>query len=68
LEVIRAFEKVSGTKLNYRITDRRPGDVEKVWADTFLANQELGWKAERTIEDMMLSAWKWELANAARNS
>ena len=60
LEAIRAFEKVSGKKLNYKFVDRRPGDIEKVWADTTYANKELGWKAEKNIDDMMLSAWKWE--------
>jgi UDP-glucose 4-epimerase len=67
LEAIRSFEKVSGQKLNYRITDRRVGDIEQVWADTSLANSVLGWKAVKTIDDMMESAWKWELA-LARNS
>ena len=62
LEVIRSFEKMSGVKLNYKIVDRRPGDVEKVWADTTFANIELGWKAEKNLDDMTLSAWKWELA------
>lgn len=60
LDVIRSFEKVSGQKLNYRIVDRRPGDIEKVWADTSYANQELQWKAEKSLDEMMSSAWKWE--------
>jgi UDP-glucose 4-epimerase len=60
LEVIRSFEKVSGQKLNYKIVPRRPGDVEKVWADTRYANQELGWKAEKNLDEMTSSAWKWE--------
>jgi len=60
LEVIHAFEKANGLKLNYKIGPRRPGDVVKVWADTKLANHELGWKAELTLEDIMRSAWKWE--------
>jgi UDP-glucose 4-epimerase len=62
LEVIRSFEKVSGEELNYKIEARRPGDVEKVWADTTLANVELGWKAQRDLDDMMRSAWNWEKA------
>jgi len=62
LEVIKSFEKVSGEKLNYRIVDRRPGDVEKVWSDTSYANKELGWKARKTLDEMMLSAWNWEKA------
>jgi UDP-glucose 4-epimerase len=60
IEVINAFEKVSGQKLKYKILERRAGDIEKVWADTKLANKELGWKAQRNLEDMMLSAWNWE--------
>jgi UDP-glucose 4-epimerase len=62
LEVIKSFEKVSGEKLNYKIVDRRPGDVEKVWANPEYSNKELGWKAEKGLDEMMLSAWKWELA------
>jgi len=60
LEIIKTFEKVTGVKINYRITGRRPGDIEKVWADTSLANNELGWKAEKTLEETLASAWKWE--------
>ena len=59
-EIIKTFEKVTGVKINYRITGRRPGDIEKVWADTSLANHELGWKAEKTLEETLASAWKWE--------
>ncbi len=62
LEVIQAFERVSGVKLNYKIVPRRPGDIEKVWADTRFANDELGWKAEKGIDEMMLTAWEWEKA------
>lgn len=64
LEAIRSFEKVSGKKLKYRIVDRRPGDIKQVWADTSYANKELGWKAKKSLDDMMLSAWKWEQALA----
>lgn len=60
LEVIKSFEKVTGLQLNYEIVDRRPGDIEKIWADTKLANQELGWRAEKSLDDMMASAWKWQ--------
>jgi len=62
LQVIKAFEHASGVKLNYKIVARRPGDIEKVWADTRFANEELGWKAEKGIEEMMGSAWEWERA------
>lgn len=68
LEVIKSFEKVSGQKLNYRIVERRPGDIEKVWADTSFANRELGWKAEKSLDEMMDSAWKWEKALAERKN
>lgn len=60
LEVIKAFEQSAGVKLNYKIVGRRPGDVEKIYADTTVANNDLGWKAEKTLEDMMRSAWKWQ--------
>ncbi len=62
LEVIKSFERSTGKKLNYTIVGRRPGDVEQVWADTVFANEELGWKAEKTLDEMTLSAWNWELA------
>jgi UDP-glucose 4-epimerase len=67
LEAIQSFEKVSGCKLNYRIGSRRSGDIEKIWADTSFANRELGWKAERDLDDMMRSAWKWETNYRSRN-
>ncbi|PKP10573.1 MAG: UDP-glucose 4-epimerase GalE [Bacteroidetes bacterium HGW-Bacteroidetes-4] len=60
LEVIHSFEKTTGIKLNYKIVGRRAGDIEQIWADTTIGNQELGWKAERSIDEMSLSAWKWE--------
>ena len=60
LEVIKSFEKVSGMKLNYKIAGRREGDIEQIWADTTIANNELGWRAQLSIDDMTLSAWKWE--------
>jgi len=59
-EVIKSFEKVSGGKLNYKVVDRRAGDVVKVYSHTKYANEELGWKTEKKLDDMMLSAWKWE--------
>ena len=66
LEVIHSFEKISGTKLNYKIASRRAGDIEQTWADTKFANDELGWKAEKTLDQMMLSAWNWEKALDAK--
>jgi len=61
LEIIHAFEKATGVKLNYRVVERREGDIEKVFADTSYANRELGWKAEKGIEETLQSAWKWEM-------
>ena len=60
LEVVKTFEKVTGIKLNYKITDRRSGDIEQVWADTSLANAELAWKTEKSLKEALLSAWNWE--------
>jgi len=61
LEAIKAFEKVSGVKLNYVIGPRRQGDVVAVYADNKLAKEKLGWDIKYSLEDMMSTAWKWEL-------
>lgn len=60
LELVNAFEKVNGLKLNYRFAPRRSGDVTAIWADPSLANEKLGWKAERSVEDTLAAAWAWE--------
>ncbi len=60
LEVIHAFEEVSGQKLNYKIVDRREGDITAAYADTTKANQVLGWKSQFNLKDALLSAWNWE--------
>jgi len=60
LEVVHAFEKVTGITLSYKIVDRRPGDVIAVYADTNKANKVLGWETQLTMEDALASAWKWE--------
>lgn len=60
LEVIQAFEKVSGTKLPYKIVGRREGDITSAYANTDKANQVLGWNAHLTLEESLASAWKWE--------
>lgn len=62
LDVIKSFEKVTGLKLNYKIVDRREGDITQVWANPDYSNNELGWKAEKGIDEMTLSAWEWEKA------
>ena len=60
LEVIHAFEKISGQKLAYKIVDRREGDITSAYANTDKANSILGWKTKLTLEQGMESAWKWE--------
>lgn len=60
LEVIQAFEKVSGKKLPYKIVPRREGDITEAYANTDKANKILGWKAKSTLEGSLASAWKWE--------
>jgi UDP-glucose 4-epimerase len=60
LEAIQAFEKVTGQKLNYNIGPRRHGDVVEIYSNCEKAHKELGWQPKYTIDDMMLSAWKWQ--------
>jgi UDP-glucose 4-epimerase len=60
MEIINTFEEVTGLKVNYQVVDRRAGDIEKIWADTSYANNELGWKAETPLDVTLLSAWEWE--------
>jgi UDP-glucose 4-epimerase len=59
--VVNSFEKVTHMTLNYKIVGRREGDIVSAYADTTLANKELGWKSELTLEDALDSAWKWQL-------
>lgn len=61
MEIIKTFEKISGERLKYKTGSRREGDVTAVYADTSLANDELKWNAEKSLEEMLLSAWNWEL-------
>ena len=61
LEAINAFEKISGVKLNYELGPRRPGDVIAIYANNDLAKEKLGWNPQFSIEEMMATAWKWEL-------
>jgi UDP-glucose 4-epimerase len=60
LEAIHAFEKITGVKLNYVIGPRRPGDVIAIYANNDYAKKELGWNPKYSLDDMMLTAWKWE--------
>lgn len=61
LEAIHAFEKVSGKKLDYKIGQRRPGDVIAIYANNNLATTALGWEVKYNLDDMMRTAWQWEL-------
>jgi UDP-glucose 4-epimerase len=63
LEMVHAFEKASGRSIPYTIVDRRPGDVAVCYADASKANKDLGWVAERGIEEMCADAWRWQLNN-----
>jgi UDP-glucose 4-epimerase len=63
LELVKAFEQASGRQVPYQIVDRRPGDVAVSYADASKANHELGWKAERGIEEMCKDAWHWQMNN-----
>ena len=59
-ELVKGFERANNLKFNYRVTARREGDVTAVWADTSLANEKLGWRAERDLDDTLKAAWAWE--------
>lgn len=63
LEMISAFEKVSGRKIPYRTIDRRPGDIAECYADPSKAEKDLGWRTERGIEDMCVDTWRWQKQN-----
>ncbi len=61
LEVVEGFERATGVKVNWTYAPRREGDIEKVWGNVDLANNVLGWKAETPLDDVLRSAWKWQL-------
>ena len=63
LEIIQAFEKASGRKINYKVVDRRPGDVASCFASCSLASKDLGWKAELSLDSACDSSWKWQQNN-----
>ena len=63
LQVVKAFEKASKRPVPYKICPRRPGDIAECWADPSLAAEELGWKAERGIDEMCADAWRWQRKN-----
>ncbi len=61
LEVVESFERATGVKVNWQFAPRREGDIEKVWGNVDKANKVLGWKADTPLEDVLKSAWKWQL-------
>ena len=63
LDVVHAFEKASGVKINYQIAPRRPGDIAVCYSDPAKAQRELGWRAERGIEEMCADSWRWQSQN-----
>lgn len=63
LDMVKAFENVNGVKVPYTIKERRPGDVATCYADASKANDILGWKAEKTLQDMMRDSWRWQSSN-----
>ena len=60
-EIVDAFEKATGVKLNWKYGPRREGDIEKIWGNVDKANNVLGWKADTPLEDVLASAWKWQV-------
>lgn len=60
LQIIKRFEAVTGVKLNWEFAPRREGDIEKVWGNVDKANTILGWKADANLDDVLLSAWRWQ--------
>ncbi|HTN30979.1 MAG TPA: UDP-glucose 4-epimerase GalE [Pseudomonas sp.] len=63
LQMVRAFEQASGRAVAYRVAPRRAGDIAECWADPALAERELGWKAQRGLEEMMVDTWRWQSNN-----
>jgi UDP-glucose 4-epimerase len=62
-EVIEAFEAATGLTIPYQIVGRRPGDVAQIYADPSLAQKELGWRAQKSLQDMCADAWRWQVNN-----
>ncbi|SMC74956.1 UDP-glucose 4-epimerase GalE [Moheibacter sediminis] len=60
LEVVKSFEEVNNLKLNYKLVDRRAGDIVEAYSDNELAEKELGWKPETSLEESMRTAWEWQ--------
>ena len=63
LDIVHAYERATGIKINYKIVDRRPGDIDECYANPEKAYNVLGWKAENNIEDMCRDSYNWQLKN-----
>ena len=63
LDMVKAFERVTGQKVPYKIVDRRPGDLATVYAEPAKSAEELGWKAEHNLDDMCRDTWNWQSKN-----
>ena len=63
LDIVKAFEKVNGVKVPYKIEARRPGDIAECWADPTKAKELLGWSATKNLEDLCRDAWRWQTQN-----
>ncbi|TAJ13272.1 UDP-glucose 4-epimerase GalE [Marinilabiliaceae bacterium JC017] len=60
MQLVKTFIEVTGVQLKYQVVERRTGDIEKIYADTSIANNELGWHAEKSLEETLATAWNWE--------
>jgi len=63
LQMVKSFEKAFGDKINYKIKDRRPGDIAACYADATKAKEDLGWVAEYDVDDMCADSWNWQKNN-----
>ena len=61
VEIVDSFERATGVKLNWKYGPRREGDIEKIWGNVDKANKILGWKAEANLDDVLATAWKWQV-------
>lgn len=66
LELIKAFERVTGVRVKYQFCERRPGDIAECWSNSALAERDLNWKAVKTLDDMMTDVWRWEKNNTIK--
>ena len=63
LDLVKAFERVNGVKVPYKVTPRRPGDIATCYSDPHKAEAVLHWKTEKTVDDMCRDTWRWQTQN-----